>query len=143
MIIDTHCHIYYDKFNNVLEDVIKRAQDADIKKIICVGVDLNSSEKCLNLTEKYSLVYMTAGIHPHEAKKVDPNYIKNLEIYLNHPKNVALGEIGLDYQDDKLDLAIINGSQFHINSLENDIDIINEEFSSFFKKEMNVYLIDN
>ena len=77
MIIDTHSHIYYDKFDNDINDVIKRAQDANIEKIICVGVDLKTSEKCLNLAEKYPIVYMTAGIHPHEAKNVDDHYIKN------------------------------------------------------------------
>ena len=97
MIIDTHSHIYYDKFNHDIDEVIKRAIDADIEKIICVAVDLYTSEKCLILSEKYPIVYMTAGIHPHEAKNVPNDYLKNLDIYLNHPKNVAIGEIGLDY----------------------------------------------
>ena len=53
MIIDTHSHIYYDKYDHDIDDVIKRAIDSDIKKIICVAVDLESAEKCFNLAEKF------------------------------------------------------------------------------------------
>ena len=47
--IDTHCHIYMDSFNGDRDDVIQRAIDNGVKRIICIGVDLLSSEKCLNL----------------------------------------------------------------------------------------------
>jgi TatD DNase family protein len=97
MIIDTHSHIYYDKYNLDIDEVINRAIDADIKKIICVSVDLPSVEKCFKLSEKFPLVYMTAGIHPHEADKVPKDYLKQIESFLNYQKTVGLGEIGLDY----------------------------------------------
>tara|TARA_Y100001968_G_C19384928_1_gene732363 strand:+ start:110 stop:874 length:765 start_codon:yes stop_codon:yes gene_type:complete len=97
MIIDTHSHIYYDKYNLDIDEVINRAIDLNIKKIICVAVDLESAEKCFNLSEKFSSVYMTAGIHPHDSKNIPKNYLTQIETYLNYKKNVGLGEIGLDY----------------------------------------------
>ena len=95
--IDTHSHIYYDKYEDDLDEVINRAQDNNIKNIICVGVDLLSSKKSIQLAESYDLIYATAGYHPHESKDASSNYLNDLEQLLKHKKVVALGEIGLDY----------------------------------------------
>ena len=95
--IDTHCHIYMDKFEDDRLETIKRAVDNGVKKIICIGVDLPSSEKCLAIAESNSHVFATAGIHPHEAKDAPNRYLHELEQFYLHPKVVALGEIGLDF----------------------------------------------
>ena len=95
-LIDTHCHIYYDKYHDV-DEVINRALENNISKIICVGVDIESSNKSIELAEKYDMVYATAGYHPHESKDTNSNYLKELESLLIHDKVVALGEIGLDF----------------------------------------------
>jgi len=95
-LIDTHSHIYYDKYTDINE-VLDRARDNNISKIICVGVDIESSYKSINLAEKYDMIYATAGFHPHESKDAKKNYIKELENLLSHKKVVALGEIGLDF----------------------------------------------
>ena len=95
-LIDTHSHIYYDKYTDI-DEVLDRARENNISKIICVGVDIESSFKSLTLAEKYDMIYATAGYHPHEAKDTDQNYLKELENLLSHKKIVALGEIGLDF----------------------------------------------
>tara|TARA_B100001094_G_scaffold136954_1_gene132630 strand:- start:73 stop:825 length:753 start_codon:yes stop_codon:yes gene_type:complete len=95
-LIDTHSHIYYDKYTDINE-VLDRARDNNISKIICVGVDIESSYKSITLAEKYDMIYATAGFHPHESKDAKKNYIKELENLLSHEKVVALGEIGLDF----------------------------------------------
>ena len=95
-LIDTHCHIYYEKYHDINE-VINRALENNISKIICVGVDIESSNKSIKLAEKYDMVYATAGYHPHESKDTDNNYLQELEVLLTHDKVVALGEIGLDF----------------------------------------------
>jgi len=95
--IDTHCHIYMDRFDGDRDDVIQRAIDNGVERMICIGVDLPSSEKCLNIAEKYPQVFATAGIHPHEAKDAPPKYLHELEQFYQHPKVVAVGEIGLDF----------------------------------------------
>ena len=111
-LIDTHCHIYYDKYKNDLEEVIERAIKNNISKIICVGVDLESSIQSINLAEKYDIIYATAGYHPHESKDANKQYIIELEQLLKHEKVVALGEIGLDFfythSDKKTQIKIFN-----------------------------------
>lgn len=95
--IDTHCHIYYDKYQDDINDVIDRAHDNNVKKMICVGVDIPSSEKSIALSKQYESIFATVGYHPHEAKLVDNNYLDKMIDLLKHPKSIAVGEIGLDY----------------------------------------------
>ena len=95
--IDTHCHIYYDKYQDDIDDVINRANNNNVNHMICVGVDFESSEKSLFLSEKYKSVFATAGYHPHESKFALHNYLDKISQLLKHPKVVAIGEIGLDY----------------------------------------------
>ena len=99
-LIDTHAHIYYDDFTGRMEDIIRTASDNGVEKIISIGVDLKSSEKCIKLAEKYESVFATCGIHPHEAKKAPKGYLYELEQFYEHQKVVAVGEIGLDYHYD-------------------------------------------
>lgn len=96
-LIDTHCHIYYDKYLDDLDDVISRANKKNINHIICVGVDLESSKKSLALSEKYDSVFATTGYHPHEAKLAPKDYLDRMKDLLEKPKVIAVGEIGLDY----------------------------------------------
>ncbi len=99
-LIDTHAHIYYEDYSHRMDDVIQSANDNGVEKIISIGVDLKSSEKCIKLAEKYEVVYATCGIHPHEADKAPRGYLYELEAFYKHPKVLAVGEIGLDYHYD-------------------------------------------
>tara|TARA_Y100000590_G_scaffold346906_1_gene397346 strand:+ start:2995 stop:3765 length:771 start_codon:yes stop_codon:yes gene_type:complete len=96
-LIDTHAHIYYDDYSDSIDTIIQDATSAGIEKIICVGVDLRTSEQCVKLAEQYSIVYATCGYHPHEASKTPKRYLYELEQFYTHPKVIAVGEIGLDY----------------------------------------------
>ena len=84
MLIDSHAHIYYDTYNNDLQEVLDRAADSGVKKIICVGVDLKSSNESIELAHKFNNVYATVGYHPHESKLAESNYLKTLEYDPNH-----------------------------------------------------------
>ena len=97
ILIDTHTHIYDDDYFSRLNDVIQTATNNGVEKIISVGVDLTTSEECIRLAEKYPSVYAACGYHPHEAVKAPKGYLYELEPFYNHPKVVAVGEIGLDY----------------------------------------------
>ena len=99
-LIDTHAHIYYEDYSGRMDDVIKAAADNGVEKIISIGVDLKSSEKCINLADKYDQVFATCGIHPHESEKAPKGYLYELEQFYKHPKVLAVGEIGLDYYYD-------------------------------------------
>ena len=107
-LIDTHCHIYYDKYSEDLDDVISRANKKNINHIVCVGVDLESSKKSLSLSEKYDSVFATTGYHPHEAKLAPKDYLDKMKDLLEKPKVIAVGEIGLDYYYENSDKKIQN-----------------------------------
>ena len=111
-LIDTHSHIYYDRYKEDFNKVLKRAEDNNLKNIICVGVDIESSEKSILLSEKHKMIYSTAGYHPHESKDANDNYLVKLEQLLKHKKVVAVGEIGLDFfynhSDKKTQIKIFN-----------------------------------
>ena len=97
MLIDTHSHIYYDKYNNDFNEVLDRANDSGVKKIICVGTDLESSIKSLEISNKYENVYCAIGYHPHESSKAEEGYLDKIEEMSKEDKVVAIGETGLDY----------------------------------------------
>ncbi|MBC8256352.1 MAG: TatD family hydrolase [Candidatus Marinimicrobia bacterium] len=106
MLIDTHAHISYKDYSDRIDEVIQVAENNGVEKIISIGVDLPSSEECLKLAEKYPAVYATCGIHPHEADKAPKGYLYELEAFTQHPKVVAVGEMGLDYHYDFSDRKV-------------------------------------
>tara|TARA_Y100001968_G_scaffold286463_1_gene287228 strand:- start:137 stop:895 length:759 start_codon:yes stop_codon:yes gene_type:complete len=97
MLIDTHSHIYYEKYNDDLDEVIHRAKNKGVKKIICVGTDLESSIQSLEISNKYRDVYCSIGFHPHESSLAKKDYLYKLEEMSKEDKVVAIGETGLDY----------------------------------------------
>ncbi|NLJ72114.1 MAG: TatD family hydrolase [Syntrophomonadaceae bacterium] len=100
MYIDSHAHIQDSKFKNDLADILKRAKEADVEKIICVGYDYNSSYEAVNLAKKYEEVYAVIGIHPHDAKSYTEEIAAKLFDLAKEPKVVAIGEMGLDFYRD-------------------------------------------
>ena len=73
--IDTHCHLYDEKLYANLDKIIANASEANINKMICIGDNLNTSEKSIKISKKYQNIYATVGIHPHEAKNAPKNYL--------------------------------------------------------------------
>ncbi len=96
--IDVHCHLNFKGFSQDYEEVIKRAVDAGVKKIVNVGTSIESSRKAVELAEKYKELYAIVGIHPHHADKLDKGWDEEiLKIARSSKKVLAIGEIGLDY----------------------------------------------
>jgi len=100
MLIDTHVHLDDKKFAEDREDVIARAREAGVRKMITVGIDLPSSRKAIQIAEQYPFIYATVGVHPHEAASAGGDYLQQLRELAAHPQVVAVGEIGLDYYYD-------------------------------------------
>ena len=96
MIIDSHCHIYDQKLNEIKKEILK---NIEITNQICVcNADcIETSNKCIDLANQNKNVYATVGIHPHEAKSFEENTIAKIEDMSKNEKVVAIGEIGLDY----------------------------------------------
>lgn len=95
--VDTHCHVQAAQFDEDREDVIARALE-QLAWLVVIGDNLASSRDAIALTR--DRVYATAGIHPHHAKEFSPKVLREVETMLEHPRVVALGEIGLDYYYD-------------------------------------------
>ena len=77
-LIDSHAHLDFPDYADELDDILKRAQDAGVSRIISVGTTLEGSISCLALAKKYPFIYSTAGLHPHEAKDVTKEYYEKI-----------------------------------------------------------------
>ena len=99
-VFDTHCHLDDEKFNEDREEAYRRMLEGEVARCVCVGSDLASSRRCMDLAAGHEAMYAAAGVHPHEAKDAPADYLAALADMLNAPKVVALGEIGLDYYYD-------------------------------------------
>ncbi|MBI5152038.1 TatD family hydrolase [Candidatus Peregrinibacteria bacterium] len=112
MFIDTHSHLDFPEFKADIEQVIKRAQNAGVGKIINVACDLKTCETASGLSRKYDFIYSTLGLHPYESRFVTPelmnNFFEQVEAdakggaakdgeAASGRKIVAIGECGLDY----------------------------------------------
>lgn len=100
MFIDTHAHLHFHNLYSQLDDVIQRAAENGIDKIICVGIDIESTKRCIAIAEQYPIVFAAAGIHPHNSKDAPEDFLDEIEKLVNHPKVVAIGETGLDFYRD-------------------------------------------
>jgi len=94
MIIDTHTHLDNEKFIEDVDEVIKRAIENNVKKFVIPAADPADLPRALELADKYEEIYFAVGFHPVEIDKYDE---KLITCFINHPKCVAVGEIGLDY----------------------------------------------
>ena len=97
MLIDTHSHLDFPDFDADRPEIIQRALDAGVTRLISIGTTLESSRAALALADAYPQVYATVGIHPSEAKKESNSAIEELAQLARNPKVVAIGECGLDY----------------------------------------------
>lgn len=100
MLIDTHAHLQDEDLKNDLKNVLARAAEAGVEKIVCVGYDIKSSQEALNLARKYRQVYAVVGVHPHDAARLDQKALEKLYTMAKDPRVVAIGEIGLDFYRD-------------------------------------------
>jgi TatD DNase family protein len=100
-LVDTHCHLDFDRFDPDRDQIVSRAKAAGLRRILNPGIDVESSRSTLRLAEKYECVYAAVGMHPNSSLLWDTGSRKELEAMAAHPKVVAIGEIGLDYYRDR------------------------------------------
>ncbi len=97
MLTDSHCHLDSTDFDADRADVLQRARAAGVTRIVIPGTDIASSRKAVTLAAEDSMLYAAVGIHPGEAQNVTAADWDALEELAQHPRVVAIGEIGLDY----------------------------------------------
>lgn len=96
-IFDTHCHLNSRQFDGDRSEVLRRAIDAGVTRILVVGYDLPSSRMAVDLADEVPGIYAAVGVHPHDAKLLNEGVLKELERLTESRKVVAIGETGLDY----------------------------------------------
>ncbi len=94
--VDTHAHIHFSNYLGQVDKVLHRAAEAEVKKIITVGVNVSDSQKAVEMAATYENVWGAVGIHPHEASEIDQG-IKYINDLAGRRKVVAIGECGLDF----------------------------------------------
>ncbi|MBW8010017.1 MAG: TatD family deoxyribonuclease [Chloroflexi bacterium] len=94
---DTHCHLYLEHFDDDREQVINRAIENGIERILIPGIDLNSSRSAINLAERFPQVFAAVGVHPNSGSEWNEDTFAKLMKLSKHDKVVAIGEIGLDF----------------------------------------------
>ena len=97
MLIETHAHLDYPDFAHDLDDVLRRAKDAGVKRIITIGTSVESSRRAIALAEKYHAVYAAIGVHPTYVEEAEEDVFTPLRELAKNPRVVAIGETGLDY----------------------------------------------
>lgn len=100
ILIDTHAHLNFSPFTDQPEPYLERARQQGIGAVIVPGVDIPSSEKALDLAERYAMIYAAVGIHPEDAGAFASDHLKILETLCRHEKCVAIGETGMDFYRD-------------------------------------------
>jgi TatD DNase family protein len=96
-LIDTHTHLQFGEFDRDREAVLERAWQAGLEAMVVLGVDAASSEAAIALAEANPRLYATVGWHPNVAGGLDQEGWRRLRELTQHPRVVAVGEIGLDF----------------------------------------------
>ena len=107
MLVDSHCHLdrvdltpYQGEFTGLLSAI----RDAGVESMLCVSIDLESYPAMLALVEDHDQIYVSVGVHPNDRDRHEPTPEELAEL-ASHPKNVAIGETGLDYFREEGDMG--------------------------------------
>ena len=135
-LVDTHCHLGDPAFAEDLPQVLERAWQSGLVRIVVIGESRASAERAIELAGREPRVSATAGVHPHDASSWNAELAGWLATALAHPRVVAAGEMGLDYHydhsprdlqqtvfDEQLSIATVAGQPVVIHAREADDDV--------------------
>jgi TatD DNase family protein len=101
-LVDTHCHLNFDRYDEDRQSVLERADDSGVKRIINPGTDIDSSRASIDLAGQYpGVVFAAVGVHPNSTADWSSETLAAIERLAVENRVVAIGEIGLDYYWDK------------------------------------------
>ena len=115
--IDSHCHLDHEPLISNLDQILERAKEVGINKILTICTTLDSFIRIKEIIKKDKIIYGTYGIHPHETKNNKINSKLIIEEINNNKKIIGIGETGLDFfynHSDKKDQ--INSFEEHIKA---------------------------
>jgi TatD DNase family protein len=96
-LVETHAHLDYPDFADDLEDVLARAAEVGVTRIITIGTSIESSRRAIALAQKYPAIFAVIGVHPTYVEEAQDDVITPLRELAKNPRVVAIGETGLDY----------------------------------------------
>lgn len=96
-LVDTHCHLDFRLFDSDRSEVLTRCKEAGITHLLNPGIDVETSQLAINLANQHLQVYAAVGVHPNDGQGWNAATISTLRDLAQHPKVVAIGEIGLDF----------------------------------------------
>jgi TatD DNase family protein len=116
--VDTHCHLFLMGVEPAV--AVETAKAAGVERLICVGVDVDTSRRSLEIADSIEGVFATAGVHPHDAHTFDAAASARVEELLHDPRVVAVGECGLDW------FRMLSPREDQIRTLRTHIALSNE-----------------
>src|SRR4051812_44239586 len=96
-LVDIGANLTHGAFDDDLAEVLARAREAGVESIVVTGTTLGESAAAAQLAERHEFLFSTAGVHPHHARECGPGTIEELRRLAAHPRVVAIGECGLDF----------------------------------------------
>ena len=100
MLVDSHCHLDFNDFEEDFEDMLARARENGVTAMLNAGNNIDELDKQLEISEKYPFIYTAVGVHPHNAAEYPDIRAEDFIAKAAHKKVVAIGECGLDYYYD-------------------------------------------
>jgi TatD DNase family protein len=100
MLVDSHCHLDFPDFANEVDDIVGRAREAGVTRIVTISTRVKRHDAVLAIAERFADVFCSVGTHPHNAHEELDITIDSLVERARAPKVVAIGEAGLDYHYD-------------------------------------------
>ncbi len=97
-ITDSHCHLCSGQFRGDVGEVVGRATEAGVARMVTIGTDLEDGPRCVELAREHPPVYAAVGVHPCSVTEIETDdWLAQIRELAGRPKVVAIGEIGLDY----------------------------------------------
>jgi len=96
-LFDTHAHLHVPEFDGDRAEMMSRARQAGVTRMLTIGTEVPTSRAAIALAEAEPDVWATVGVHPHDAADADAGVLTEIERLAGGPRVVAVGEIGLDF----------------------------------------------
>jgi TatD DNase family protein len=96
-LFDTHAHLHFPDFDADRDAMLARARQAGVRRMLTIGTDVPTSRAAIDIAAREPDVWASVGVHPHDAAEADEGVLAEVERLAQHPRVVAIGEIGLDF----------------------------------------------